>query len=125
MCCCDSRCFSASSGTPTSPRRRSTRSGPSPSAIRRDSDSCSVAEWREGQPKEIVITGKTDDASFRALRRVAGEEFLPHRVLVAGEASNDLPLLQNRPHNKVLAYVCEGYACLDPTSEPQRLRELL
>jgi uncharacterized protein len=85
----------------------------------------SVAEWREGQPKEIVITGKTDDAAFRALRKVAGEVFLPHRVLVAGEASNDLPLLQNRPHSKVLAYVCEGYACLEPVSDPDRLRELL
>jgi uncharacterized protein YyaL (SSP411 family) len=72
-----------------------------------------------------VITGKTDDATFRALRKVAGQEFLPHRVLVAGEASNDLPLLQNRPHNKVLAYVCEAYACLEPTSDPQRLKELL
>ena len=85
----------------------------------------SVAEWREGSPKEIVITGKTDDATFRALRKVVGEEFLPHRVLVAGEASNDLPLLHNRPHDKVLAYVCESYACLEPTAEPERLQELL
>jgi uncharacterized protein YyaL (SSP411 family) len=85
----------------------------------------SVAEWREGQPKEVVITGKTDNAKFRALRKVVGEEFIPHRVLVAGEASNDLPLLQNRPHDKVLAYVCEAYACLEPASEPQRLKVLL
>ena len=85
----------------------------------------SVAEWREGRPKEIVITRKPDDATFRALRKVVGQEFLPHRVLVAGEASNDLPLLQNRPHDKTLAYVCEGYACLEPTPEPERLRELL
>src|SRR5207253_7162563 len=30
----------------------------------------SVAEWRAGQPKEIAITGPTDDAAFRALRAV-------------------------------------------------------
>ncbi|HEY8711298.1 MAG TPA: thioredoxin domain-containing protein [Thermoanaerobaculia bacterium] len=85
----------------------------------------SVAEWREGRPKEIAITGKTDDATFRVLRNVVGEEFLPHRVLVAGESSSDLPLLENRPHERVLAYVCEGYACLEPTAEPERLRALL
>jgi hypothetical protein len=85
----------------------------------------SVAEWREGQPKEIAITGKTGDAAFRTLRRVVGEEFLPHRVLVAGEASADLPLLQNRAHHKVLAYVCHAYACLEPASDAARLRELL
>ncbi|HSP34898.1 MAG TPA: thioredoxin domain-containing protein, partial [Thermoanaerobaculia bacterium] len=61
-----------------------------------------VAEWREGQPKELAITGRTDDATFRALRKVAGDVFLPHRVLVAGERSSDLPLLHNRTHDKVL-----------------------
>jgi len=85
----------------------------------------SVAEWREGQPEEVAITGRTDDAAFRALRRVTGEQFLPHRVLVAGEASSDLPLLHDRPHDKVLAYVCQGYACLEPTSDPERLKVLL
>jgi uncharacterized protein YyaL (SSP411 family) len=85
----------------------------------------SVAEWREGQPKEIAITGSTDDAAFRALRKIVGQEFLPHRVLVAGEASSDLPLLQNRKHDKVLAYVCQAYACLEPTSDAERLRVLL
>ncbi len=85
----------------------------------------SVAEWREGQPKEIAISGSTDDAAFRTLRKIVGQEFLPHRVLVAGEASSDLPLLQNRKHDKVLAYVCQAYACLEPTSDPERLRALL
>jgi len=65
------------------------------------------------------------DKTFRALRKVAGEEFLPHRVLVAGEASNDLPLLQNRTHDKVLAYVCIAYACMEPASDVERFRALL
>ena len=85
----------------------------------------SAAEWREGQPKEIAITGDTNDAAFKALRKVVGEQFLPHRVLVAGKASSDLPLLENRPHDKVLAYVCVGYACLEPTNDPERLKLLL
>jgi uncharacterized protein YyaL (SSP411 family) len=79
-----------------------------------------VAEWRAGQPKEIALTG---DAS--ALLRVVGETFLPHRVLVSGEGSADLPLMQHRPSDKTLAYVCVGYACEEPTGDAERLRELL
>ena len=84
-----------------------------------------VAEWRAGQPKEIAITGSLDDEAFRALRKAAGEQYLPHRVLVAGDTSADLPLMQNRPHDRVLAYVCEAYMCAEPTADPERLRELL
>ncbi len=82
-----------------------------------------VAEWRAGQPKEIAITGA--DEAFRALRRTVGEEFLPHRILVAGLGSEDLPLMQNRPAERTLAYVCEAYMCAEPTNEPEKLRELL
>jgi uncharacterized protein len=84
-----------------------------------------VAEWREGQPKELAITGPIEDAKFRALRKVIGETFVPHRVLVAGEASSDLPLLQNRAHDKILGYVCVGYACLEPASDAERFRQLV
>ncbi|HYC60827.1 MAG TPA: thioredoxin domain-containing protein [Thermoanaerobaculia bacterium] len=79
-----------------------------------------VAEWRAGQPKELVLTG--DTAEFR---RVIGQTFVPHRVLVAGTGSSDLPLMQNRPADKTLAYVCFGYACEEPTSDPEKLRTLL
>jgi uncharacterized protein YyaL (SSP411 family) len=84
-----------------------------------------VAEWRAAQPKEIAITGATDDPVFRALRGVVGETFLPHRVLVAGEGSADLPLMEGRPAHRVMAYVCQAYACLEPTSDPERLRALI
>ncbi len=84
-----------------------------------------VAEWRAAQPKEIAITGPINDATFRALQRVVGEEFLPHRVLVAGSESADLPLMQNRDANRVMAYVCQAYACAEPTADPARFRELL
>ncbi len=84
-----------------------------------------VAEWRAGQPKEIAITGPLDDAKFRALRRIAGEAYLPHRVLVAGDGAAGLPLMRDRPADRVLAYVCEAYMCLEPTADPERLRALL
>jgi uncharacterized protein YyaL (SSP411 family) len=79
-----------------------------------------VGEWRAGQPKEIALTGQ-----FAPLLRAVGEMYLPHRVLVAGDGSADLPLMQHRPCDKTLAYVCVGYACEEPTSDAERLRELL
>ncbi len=84
-----------------------------------------TAEWRNGQPKEIAITGDVQLEAFHALQRVVGESYLPHRVLVAGESSSDLPLMQKRPMDRVTAYVCERYACQEPTNDPERLRELL
>jgi len=84
-----------------------------------------VAEWRAGQPKEIAITGGLDDAAFRALRKVAGDVYLPHRVLVAGEDARDLPLMHGRDTDRVMAYVCEAYACQEPVSDPERLLALL
>ena len=82
-----------------------------------------VAEWRAGEPKEIAITGEGE--AFAALRRVVGAEYLPHRVLAAGPGAADLPLMENRPHDRALAYVCRGYACAEPTGDPARLVELL
>ena len=82
-----------------------------------------VAEWRAGQPKEIALTGPADDV--RELRKAVGEAFLPHRVLVAGNESADLPLMQQRPQDKVMAYVCIGYACEEPTAEVEKLKALL
>ena len=79
-----------------------------------------VAEWRAGQPKEIALTGES-----AALLRVVGETFLPHRVLVSGTQSADLPLMEGRSADRTLAYVCIGYACEEPVGEPERLREVL
>ena len=84
-----------------------------------------VAEWRAGQPKEIAITGPTDAEPFRALKRVVGHEFLPHRVLVAGPGSSDLPLMQHRDQQRVMGYVCEAYMCAEPTNDPERFLMLL
>ncbi|HEX6160688.1 MAG TPA: thioredoxin domain-containing protein [Thermoanaerobaculia bacterium] len=83
----------------------------------------SVAEWRAGQPKEIALTGPVD--AIRELRKAVGEAFLPHRVLVAGDQSADLPLMQQRPQEKVMAYVCIGYACEEPTADVEKLKALL
>jgi uncharacterized protein YyaL (SSP411 family) len=85
----------------------------------------SAAEWRAGAPKEIAISGSVEEPAFKALRRVAGETFVPHRVLVAGEGATGLPLMEGRESDRPMAYVCEGFACQEPTDDPERLRALL
>ncbi len=80
-----------------------------------------VAEWRSGTPKEIAITGEDSGA----LLRIVGETYLPHRVLVAGKGTEDLPLMEGRASATAKAYVCEAYACLEPTDDPETLRRLL
>jgi uncharacterized protein YyaL (SSP411 family) len=84
-----------------------------------------VAEWCSGQPREIALSGSADDPAFTALERTVGSHFLPHRVLVTGKDSIDLPLMQDRDPDRVMAYVCEGYVCREPTSDPDRLQLLL
>jgi len=79
-----------------------------------------VGEWRAAQPREIALTG---DAN--AFLKVIGETFVPHRVLVHGTQSADLPLMANRPAGRTLAFVCVGYACEEPVADAERLRELL
>ena len=85
--------------------------------------SLGAAEWRASQPREVAITGAGPKKA--ALRAAVGSEFLPHRVLVSGAASADLPLMEGRPADRDTAYVCVGYACQEPTNDPERLRELL
>jgi hypothetical protein len=78
-----------------------------------------AAEWSVGTPKEIVITGTAPE-----LWQVAGEEYIPHRVLASG-AVPELPLLEGRAPDVPMAYVCQSYSCLAPTDEPESFRRQL
>jgi uncharacterized protein YyaL (SSP411 family) len=76
-----------------------------------------AAEWIAGRPKEIVLTG----SDVAPLKKVVGETYLPHKVLVAGEQSADLPLMEGRSGDRTMAYVCEGNVCLEPVDDPETL----
>ncbi|MEO8217189.1 MAG: thioredoxin domain-containing protein, partial [Acidobacteriota bacterium] len=77
----------------------------------------SAANWSVSSPKELALTGDPADSGFQQLLRAAGSAYLPHRVLVTGSDS-DLPLMEGRAGEAVVAYVCSGYACLEPTADP-------
>lgn len=80
---------------------------------------------------EVAIVGPLDDPATRDLLQVASAGFAPSRVVAA--APEDLagrsavPLLRDRPlvRGRPTAYVCRGFACRLPVTDPDALREQL
>ena len=76
----------------------------------------------------MVIIGEPGTDDTRTLLRIVYSRYLPNKV-VAGRAENDeesaglVPLLADRPtrNGQATAYVCEGYACQRPTTDPEEL----
>ncbi|MGA7615212.1 MAG: thioredoxin domain-containing protein [Thermoanaerobaculia bacterium] len=77
-----------------------------------------------GKTMEIAITGPAGTADYDRLMNVAGEAWLPNRILATSRAG-DLPILEGKPAGETAAWVCEEYRCLEPTGDPEKLKELL
>jgi uncharacterized protein YyaL (SSP411 family) len=85
-------------------------------------------------PREIAVVGPSDDPGTRALLRAAVSSSAPGAVLALGEAVRADPaevplvgLLADRPMigGRPTAYVCRGFVCDRPTTDPQELAEQL
>ncbi|MBA3626590.1 MAG: thioredoxin domain-containing protein [Chloroflexi bacterium] len=79
-----------------------------------------------GPLDEVAIVGSLDDGRTGALRAVVDEGYRPRQV-VALSASPDgsaVPLLHGRVsrHDQPTAYVCRGFSCRLPVSDPDALR---
>ena len=74
---------------------------------------------------QVAIVGDADDPAFRALERVVAEQYVPSLVLAAGagEEVSSVKLLEGRVRRegKSTAYVCRGYTCDAPVTEPRDL----
>jgi uncharacterized protein YyaL (SSP411 family) len=86
-------------------------------------------DFHLGRPKEVVIVSGADAAGGEAepLLRTVWDRFLPNRVLAGAPPGIHSPLLEGkRPKGGVpTAFVCEGYACRAPTTDPKELARLL
>ncbi|MGF1473336.1 MAG: thioredoxin domain-containing protein [Rubrobacteraceae bacterium] len=88
----------------------------------------SALDFHLSRPREVAIIGEPGSPDTRALVGTVYSRYLPNKV-VAGRAPDDteaaglVPLLADRPtrDGEATAYVCEGYACQSPTSEPEEL----
>ncbi len=73
---------------------------------------------------QVAIVGHPGSADTRALLAVVRKGFQPHRVLALGNAeSSTLDLLRGRfaIDGRATAYVCHGFACRRPVTEPAEL----
>jgi uncharacterized protein len=84
------------------------------------------------RPREVAIVGDLATPDTQALVDAVYAPYLPNKV-VAGRAPEDeeaarlVPLLSDRPmrDGRPTAYVCEGYACKNPTTDPEELARQL
>jgi uncharacterized protein YyaL (SSP411 family) len=85
-------------------------------------------DFHLSRPREVFIVGDLASPDAQALVDVVYARYFPNKV-VAGRAPEDeeaagfLPLLAERPtrDGRPTAYVCEGYACKNPTTDPEEL----
>jgi uncharacterized protein YyaL (SSP411 family) len=79
-----------------------------------------------GRPREIAIIGPSDAEQTRALRDTVFHRFIPNRVVAGAPDATSappIPLLADRPmrNGQPTAYVCEGYVCQAPVTDPAAL----
>ncbi|HSM33743.1 MAG TPA: thioredoxin domain-containing protein [Anaerolineae bacterium] len=78
---------------------------------------------------EIAIIGQPDAADTQALLTVARSRYRPGQVIAvsADPASTAVPLLRDRSmvEGAATAYVCRGFACRQPTTDPDALARQL
>jgi uncharacterized protein YyaL (SSP411 family) len=88
-----------------------------------------VAEALLDGPREVAVVGPSlDDEGTKALHRTALLATAPGAVVAAGpEHGDEFPLLADRPlrHGAPTAYVCRGFVCDAPTTDPDHLRTTL
>ena len=91
-----------------------------------------VLDFSISQPYEVALVGEPGEADTHTLINTVYAAYLPNKV-VAGCAPDDeedaglIPLLADRPtrDGRATAYVCEGYACQNPTTDPEGLARQL
>ncbi len=83
-----------------------------------------------GKPVELAIAGDPSAPDAQRLLDVVRGRYLPNRVMAQaqpGEAAPAIPLLADRPmkDGRATAYLCEGFICQAPTTDPAELARQL
>ena len=90
----------------------------------------SAAENAQGNMKQIAVMGKAGEENFERMLKMIRAEYTPGVVVAASPypPSKDAPILLNDRtliNGKATAYVCEGFVCKQPTTDPEILITLL
>jgi uncharacterized protein YyaL (SSP411 family) len=82
------------------------------------------------RPTEVAVVGRLDDPAAQALISAARAAIGPYGVIAAGDpgdarAAAAAPLLADRPlvDGQPAAYVCSGFTCRAPVTDPVELAE--
>jgi len=83
-----------------------------------------------GTPKEIVVSGESDDPATKALVEVIHNHFLPHSVLILADekTAGISPLVKDRlptPGSPSRVFVCSNYSCKLPSKTEIELTQAL
>ncbi|HJX68553.1 MAG TPA: thioredoxin domain-containing protein [Candidatus Limnocylindrales bacterium] len=85
-------------------------------------------DFASARVAQVAIVGEPEAADARALVEVARRGFQPYRVLALGDPeSSTLDLLHGRfaMSGRATAFVCRGFACRRPVTEPEELADEL
>ncbi|UCM90066.1 thioredoxin domain-containing protein [Streptomyces marincola] len=84
-----------------------------------------VAEAAVDGPREVAVVGAPGDPAADALHAVALRAAAPGAVVARGAPDDEdpAPLLAGRPlrEGRATAYVCRGFVCAAPTTDPETL----
>jgi uncharacterized protein YyaL (SSP411 family) len=84
-------------------------------------------DYRQEEPREIVLAGEPGRPDFQALRAAVFASPRPNRVVVHAAGPDSPPELHALVESRVSedgrarAFVCRGFACLAPTTDPAEL----
>ncbi len=86
----------------------------------------SAAENAQENTKQIAVMGEAGEEMFERILKAIRAEYRPGVVVAASSyppPENAPALLNNRVqiNRKATAYVCEGFVCRQPTTEPEEL----
>jgi uncharacterized protein YyaL (SSP411 family) len=94
----------------------------------------SACEFKRQKPAQIVIAGDRGAADTKAMQHAVAEFFLPNKIMLLTDGSPLPPAFaeklsaltyMTKQGGKATAYLCENFACRQPTTNVQTLRELL
>jgi len=83
-----------------------------------------------GRPVEVAVIGNPVDPQASGFLEVIRARYLPNRLVAVappGHQRRPMPLLSDRSAigGKVTAYLCEGFVCQAPTTDPSELARQL
>jgi hypothetical protein len=90
-------------------------------------------ELTVGKKHEIVIAGETGSADTEKMLSVLDQRYIPHAVVILKNSQNESQLSEIASFTdplkpvagKTTAYVCSGFACGTPTTDPKELASMI